>query len=145
MGVTMLKRYAPAKRHHTLQWGISRLFRNLDDEGWVFIFNPVKRTDFIGSMTLNLVHPTSFRSRITEIAGEPKISRERSKHNSLKGEGRNRNELPPLLPICDFSAHFKFPPVSIMFVAGAEAVCLRKRKQLFHETFWAARACSTTT
>jgi hypothetical protein len=48
-----------------------RLSRNLDDEGWILVCAPVRRADFIGFMTLNLAHPTSFCSRIIEIAGEP--------------------------------------------------------------------------
>jgi hypothetical protein len=47
------------------------LSRNLDDEEWILIFALVKRTDFVGFMTLNLARPTSFHSRIIEIAGEP--------------------------------------------------------------------------
>ena len=50
---------------------ISWLSRNLDDEGWILVFDWVRRADFIGFMTLNLAHPTSFCSRIIEIAGEP--------------------------------------------------------------------------
>jgi hypothetical protein len=48
-----------------------RLSRNLDDEGWILVFDPVRRADFIEFMTLNLAHPTSFCSRIIEIAGAP--------------------------------------------------------------------------
>jgi hypothetical protein len=46
--------------------GISRLSRNLGDEGLILILDLVNRTDFIGFMTLNLAHPTSFHSRIIE-------------------------------------------------------------------------------
>jgi hypothetical protein len=53
---------------------ISWLSRNLDDEEWAFIFDSVERINLIGFMTSNLAHPTSFRSRIIEIAGEPKTS-----------------------------------------------------------------------
>jgi hypothetical protein len=47
------------------------LSHRIDDEEWVVVFDLVKSIDFIGFMTLNLGHPTSSHSRITEIAGEP--------------------------------------------------------------------------
>src|SRR5215831_1844608 len=68
------------------------LSRNFDDEGWVLIIDPVKRTDFIGFVTLNLAHPTSFSSRIIEIAGEPRNRTLR--HSMLIGTMRSFWPLP---------------------------------------------------
>jgi hypothetical protein len=51
------------------------------------------------------------------------ISRERSEHNSLKGEEQNRNLLRLPLPICDFSAHFKFP-TAVTHVGGQRSLMI---------------------
>ena len=48
-----------------------------------------------------------------------RISREKGKHNLLESQEQDRNLLWLPLPICDFSAHFKFPTAVTVSVTSA--------------------------